>query len=55
MRLAAQSSPPCAMQLDVPTQVVIYPGQFHGLTTPSYAVDRFKRYLDWFAKWMGNG
>ena len=38
--------------LDVPTELVIYPGQFHGLTTPSYLVDRLKRYLDWYAKWM---
>ena len=38
--------------LDVPTELVIYPGQFHGLTKPSYLVDRLKRYLDWYAKWM---
>jgi dipeptidyl aminopeptidase/acylaminoacyl peptidase len=30
------------------TQLVIYPGQFHGLTTPSYLEDRLKRYLDWY-------
>lgn len=41
--------------LEVPTELVIYPGQFHGLTTPSYIVDRYKRYLDWYAKWMGEG
>ena len=39
--------------LNVPTELVIYPGQFHGLTVPSYQVDRLKRYLDWYAKWMG--
>ena len=38
--------------LDVPTELVIYPGQFHGLKKPSYLVDRLKRYLDWYAKWM---
>ena len=39
--------------LEVPTELVIYPGQFHGLTVPSYLVDRLKRYLDWYAKWLG--
>ncbi len=41
--------------LNVPTELVIYPGQFHGLKTPSYQVDRLKRYLDWYAKWMTKG
>ncbi len=39
--------------LEVPTEMVIYPGQFHGLTVPSYMVDRLHRYLDWYAKYMG--
>ncbi|CAN5457640.1 S9 family peptidase [soil metagenome] len=38
--------------LNVPTELVIYPGQFHRLTKPSYIVDRYKRYLDWYAKWI---
>lgn len=29
------------------TQLVIYPGQFHGITVPSYLVDRWQRWLDW--------
>jgi dipeptidyl aminopeptidase/acylaminoacyl peptidase len=36
----------------VPTELVIYPGQNHGLKKPSYIIDRYKRYLDWYAKWM---
>ncbi len=36
--------------LGVATQLVIYPGQFHGLTVPSYRVDRIKRYLEWYDK-----
>ena len=36
--------------LGVDTQLVIYPGQFHGLTTPSYQRDRLERYLAWFDK-----
>jgi dipeptidyl aminopeptidase/acylaminoacyl peptidase len=37
----------------VDTQLVIYPGQHHGLTVPSYRRDRLQRYLDWFAKYLG--
>jgi dipeptidyl aminopeptidase/acylaminoacyl peptidase len=36
----------------VPTELVIYPGQNHGLRKPSYIIDRSKRYLDWYAKWI---
>jgi dipeptidyl aminopeptidase/acylaminoacyl peptidase len=38
--------------LGVPTELVIYPGQNHGLKKPSYIIDRLKRYLDWYAKWI---
>ncbi len=38
--------------LGVPTELVIYPGQFHGLTRPSFKVDRLTRYLDWYAKYL---
>lgn len=34
--------------LGIPTQLVIYPGQFHGITKPSYQADRYERYLKWF-------
>ena len=37
--------------LGVPTGLVIYPEQFHGLKKPSYMIDRYRRYLEWFAKW----
>lgn len=36
----------------VPTELVIYPGQHHGLTIPSYKADRFQRYIDWFGKYL---
>lgn len=36
----------------VPTEFVIYPGQFHGISVPSYQEDRFKRMLDWFGKYV---
>jgi dipeptidyl aminopeptidase/acylaminoacyl peptidase len=38
--------------LGVETQLVIYPGQFHGITTPSYQKDRLERYLAWYAKYL---
>jgi dipeptidyl aminopeptidase/acylaminoacyl peptidase len=38
--------------LGVDTQLVIYPSQFHGITIPSYRVDRMQRYLDWYAKYL---
>ena len=38
--------------LGVPTQLVIYPKQNHGLTVPSYWKDRYQRYADWFGKYL---
>ena len=38
--------------LGVPTELVIYPGQSHGLKKPSYIIDRYKRHLDWYARWI---
>ena len=38
--------------LNVPTQLVIYPGQFHGVSTPSYVKDRYSRYLTWYNKYL---
>jgi dipeptidyl aminopeptidase/acylaminoacyl peptidase len=38
--------------LGVDTQLVIYPGQFHGITTPTYKIDRYQRYLDWYEKYL---
>ncbi|HXB67117.1 MAG TPA: S9 family peptidase [Candidatus Acidoferrales bacterium] len=38
--------------LGVPTQLVVYPGQFHGIARPSYQKDRMERYLAWYAKYL---
>jgi dipeptidyl aminopeptidase/acylaminoacyl peptidase len=38
--------------LGIPTQLVIYPGQFHGLTIPSYRKDRLERYVAWYDRWI---
>jgi dipeptidyl aminopeptidase/acylaminoacyl peptidase len=40
-------------QLGVETQLVVYPGQYHGIDTPSYEKDLHQRYLDWFARHLG--
>ncbi len=34
--------------LGVETQLIVYPGQFHGITTPSFVVDRYERWQQWF-------
>ena len=40
--------------LGVPTQLIIYPGEHHGLRKPSYLKDRMQRYLDWHGKYLNN-
>lgn len=39
--------------LGVPAQLIVYPGQYHLLTRPSYIKDRIQRYLDWFDRYLG--
>jgi dipeptidyl aminopeptidase/acylaminoacyl peptidase len=34
--------------LNIDTQLVIYPNEFHGITRPSYVRDRYERYLGWY-------
>ena len=38
--------------IGVPTQLIVYPGQFHGLTLPNFQKDRFERYIKWFDKYL---
>jgi dipeptidyl aminopeptidase/acylaminoacyl peptidase len=38
--------------LGVPTQLVVYPGEKHGIVRPSYQKDRVERYLAWYAKYV---
>ena len=38
--------------LGTPTQLIVYPGQFHGITVPSYQADRYRRYIEWFGKYL---
>lgn len=34
--------------LGVPTQLVVYPGEFHGISRPSFVKDRYERYVQWY-------
>lgn len=36
----------------LPTELVIYPGENHGLTVPSYLRDRMRRLLDWYDRFL---
>jgi dipeptidyl aminopeptidase/acylaminoacyl peptidase len=38
--------------LGIPTQLVIYPEQFHLFTRPSFLEDRARRYIAWYAKYL---
>lgn len=38
--------------LDVPTQLVIYPGEYHGLSKPSNIQDRLQRMINWYGQHM---
>jgi hypothetical protein len=31
---------------------VVYPGQFHGFTRPSFIRDRYERYFNWYDKYV---
>ncbi len=38
--------------LGVPTQLVVYPDQFHGIERPSFVRDRLDRYHTWYARYL---
>jgi len=39
----------------VPTELVVYPDEFHGIDTPSHIEDLSRRYLTWFDRYLGAG
>lgn len=41
--------------LNRPTELVVYPDQFHGFTRPSYIRDRYERWLAWWDKYLKAG
>lgn len=36
----------------IDTQLIVYPGQNHGITRPSYVRDRLERYVGWYDKYL---
>lgn len=38
--------------LGVPTQLVVYPEEFHGIARPSFVRDRLDRYLAWYDRYL---
>jgi dipeptidyl aminopeptidase/acylaminoacyl peptidase len=38
--------------LNVPTKLIIYPGQYHGLSKPSYNQDRLERMIAWYGQYL---
>jgi dipeptidyl aminopeptidase/acylaminoacyl peptidase len=42
-------------QMGRTTQLVVYPGQHHGISKPSYQKDLYERYLAWFDKYVKSG
>lgn len=36
----------------IETQLVVYPGEFHGIRRPSFLRDRYSRYLDWYNRFV---
>ena len=41
-------------RLGVPVQLVIYPEQGHGLSVPSYQLDKLNREVQWLDRYLGN-
>ena len=50
--LGAEQMYQALRRLHVPTQLIIYPGEYHGLDRPSFMVDRVRRYLDWYDRYL---
>ncbi|MBV9931820.1 MAG: S9 family peptidase [Alphaproteobacteria bacterium] len=42
-------------EMNVPTSLVIYPGEGHGIRGPDNAIDVRKRTVAWFDRWLGKG
>ncbi len=40
--------------LQIPTQLIIYPGEHHSISRPSFVRDLYSRYLAWYAKYLGD-
>ena len=34
------------------SELVVYPGEYHGIATPSYIKDLYERYLAWYDEYV---
>ncbi len=50
--LGAEQMYQALRSLDVPSQLVLYPDENHGLSVPSYLRDRLQRNLEWYDRWL---
>jgi dipeptidyl aminopeptidase/acylaminoacyl peptidase len=39
-------------RLGVPTRLIVYPGESHGISRPSFQRDVLARYLSWYDQWL---
>lgn len=39
-------------RLGIDTMLIIYPGQHHGISAPTYVKDRYERYLAWYGHYV---
>lgn len=37
----------------VPAELIVYPGEFHVFTRPSFIRDRYQRWFDWYDRYLG--
>jgi hypothetical protein len=44
-------SPDGKKSLGVANELVIYPGERHRVSTPTYRIDRLERYVAWYEKY----
>ena len=50
--VGAQQMYQALRSVGVPSRLVVYPGENHGLVTPSHIQDRMQRQLDWYGRWL---
>lgn len=36
----------------IPAELILYPNQFHGISKPTYQVDRLQRFIAWYDKYL---
>lgn len=36
----------------VPTRLIVYPGENHGLSVPSYLIHRMRSNIAWYDRWL---